>query len=129
MSNKVIIHTASRVIRRLTTDDVPSIATDETAVDIGATPMDVGRVSDGLGGWLYWKLDLSNNKVQASAAEVTQAEVDPDEQAAKARQIVQEYKQVTQTFLANIIAANQTQVKQLLSDFVTALTNLLRAKI
>ena len=38
---KAIIHTATRVIRRLTIDDNPEIASDESIVEL-ETPVDIG---------------------------------------------------------------------------------------
>lgn len=71
---KAIIHTATRVIRRLTVDDVPPIAPDETVVPLVA-PIDLA------GG--YWKLDAQNNKVLATDQEIDNADVDETKVAAK----------------------------------------------
>jgi hypothetical protein len=67
MPQAAIIHTATRVIRRLTTDASPSIASDETAVVLSA-PIDLA------GG--FWKLDGANAKVAATAAEAQASGVD-----------------------------------------------------
>lgn len=52
MSQKCIIHTATRVIRRVTTDDFPRTGTDESFVDMGIIRVD-------LAGGPY-KLDVDN---------------------------------------------------------------------
>lgn len=64
---KVIIHTATRVVRRLTLDETPKIQPDESIVDL-ASPIDLA------GG--FWKLDAKNEKVLATTLEVDQAGVD-----------------------------------------------------
>lgn len=80
---KAIIHTATRVIRRLTTDAAPDIAADETAVDMGAVTLDLA------GG--YWKLDAQNNRVPATQADIDAADVDPVREAAIRAQFMQNY--------------------------------------
>jgi hypothetical protein len=80
---KAIIHTTTRVIKRLTTEDSPSIAADESIISL-SQPIDLA------GG--FWKLDAQNNKVPATEAEVDAADVDETKVAAKrtaARQALQ----------------------------------------
>ncbi|HZX14981.1 MAG TPA: hypothetical protein VFF49_11355 [Thermodesulfobacteriota bacterium] len=48
---KAIIHTTTRIIRRLTTDNVPVLSLDETAIEM-VTPIDLDNG--------YWKLDVDN---------------------------------------------------------------------
>src|SRR3989344_7334718 len=67
MSQKAIIHKATRVIRRLTTLDPPEIAADEEAV-VMAHDIDLA------GG--FWKLDARNRKVTATSQEINNADVD-----------------------------------------------------
>ena len=71
---KAIIHTETRVIRQLTTDEDPKIQKDESVVDL-AEKIDIG------GG--YWKLDLQDKKVAATDQEIDEAGVDPVKEAAK----------------------------------------------
>ena len=66
MSQKAIIHTATRVIRRVTIDDSPSFGSDETVIDMGNVRLDLA------GG--PWKLDADNiTKVLATAQEADDA--------------------------------------------------------
>jgi hypothetical protein len=67
MAQKAIIHTATRVIRRLTIDDAPAVGPDETAVALAA-PIDLA------GG--PWKLDGSDQKAPATAQEFRDAGLD-----------------------------------------------------
>ncbi len=67
MAQTAIIHTPTRVVRRLTTDNVPAVAADETGV-VMAVPVDMA------GG--PWKLDVGNNLVAASVAEAQAAGMD-----------------------------------------------------
>ncbi len=85
MSQKAIIHTATRVIRRLTTDPSPPLALDETAIDL-PQPIDIG------GG--PWKLDMAGQQVKATETEAQAAGLD---EAYLAQQ--------RQTRLANLKAA------------------------
>lgn len=74
MAQKAIIHTATRVIRRLTTDDDHTLGLDESAVILN-DPVDIG------GG--YWKLDEANKKVPATDKEIDDAGVDEEKEKAK----------------------------------------------
>lgn len=67
MAQTAIIHTTTRVIRRLTIDPSPVLAADETAIAL-ATDIDLS------GG--FWKLDAQNDKVAATSDDVSQAGVD-----------------------------------------------------
>lgn len=82
-NQQAIIHTATRVIRRLTTDPTPDVAADETAVDLRAAVIDLA------GG--YWKLDAQNNRVPATQADIDAADVDPARVEALRRQFMQNY--------------------------------------
>jgi hypothetical protein len=69
MTNRAILHAASRVIRRLTTDEPPPMQADETAVDV-AVDFDLG------GG--PWKLDLDNvTKLVPTSDDLDQAYTQP----------------------------------------------------
>lgn len=66
---KCIIHTNTRVIKRITVDENPNISVDETVVEIAGTNFDLG------GG--YWKLDIDNTtKIIATEAEIYESGVD-----------------------------------------------------
>jgi len=67
MSQKAVIHTETRVIFGLTTDDNPQIGPNMSVVEL-ASPITLG------GG--FWKLDESNNKVAATQEEVDASGVD-----------------------------------------------------
>lgn len=95
MAQQVIIHTASRVIRRITTDVSPVVASDETAI-VMASPLDIG------GG--FWKLDVSNNKVAATAAEAQTAGIDENFKTTQRANLLAAYK----TALINAIASTTT---------------------
>lgn len=75
---KAIIHTNSRVIRRLTVDVTPSIASDESVVELS-------DAVDLAGG--FFKLDPANKLVPASKAEIDAADVDESKVAAKRAQV------------------------------------------
>jgi hypothetical protein len=69
---KAIIHTATRVVRRLTTDDNPQILPDETAIDM-STPLTL----DG-----FQKLDGDDKTlVKASQQDIDDAGVDEARQS------------------------------------------------
>lgn len=92
MGQKAIIHTATRVIRRLTTETIPVVGADETSVDMPA-PIDL------TGG--FWKLTPALQQVPANAAEIDAAGVDPVRQAQKVRQRYTEYVQVLDGLVAD----------------------------
>ena len=64
-----ILHAATRIIRRLSTEEEAQVAPDEVAVPL-ATPIDLS------GG--FWKLSADNQtKITASEQEIIEARVDP----------------------------------------------------
>ena len=70
MSQKCIIHTATRVIRRVTTDEVPKVSSDETFVDMGDSKVDLA------GG--PWKVEADDKTIiKATAQEADQAFTSP----------------------------------------------------
>lgn len=73
MAQKAIIHTATRVIRRVTIDDNHTIGADETAVTL-ASEIDLAPAGSASG---YWKLSGSDLKVEATQAEGRTAGLDP----------------------------------------------------
>ena len=75
MAQLAIIHTSTRVIRRVTVDVAPAVAADETAVAPAST-------IDLAGG--PWKLDGGNNKVAATTVEAQAAGMDPSYTASQA---------------------------------------------
>jgi hypothetical protein len=84
MADKAIIETATRVIRRLTMDPNPPLATDEMAIDVTAKiDLSVGPL----------KLDQSANPVSATLAEWQQAGLDPVYNKQQGQAIVSNYKQ------------------------------------
>ena len=64
MAQIAIVHTATRVIRRVTETAPPRISADETAVTLAANIDIAGS---------FWKLDVGNNKVSATLAEMQAA--------------------------------------------------------
>lgn len=70
MAQTAIIFTTNRVVRRITVDPSPPIASDETAI-IPAALVDFSAFNGG-----RVKLDVSNNPVQATAAEWRAAGLD-----------------------------------------------------
>jgi hypothetical protein len=109
MAQKAIIHTATRVIRRLTTDDAPTIASDETIIDL-AENIDLA------GG--YWKLNNQNKKVSATAQDISDAGVDENIETQKRLQKIQVYKNAIDA----IIADNTIPLK--IRNFLQALKDL-----
>jgi hypothetical protein len=88
MAQKAIIHTSTRVIRRLTTDASPAITSDETVVDLA---VDIDLVNG------PWKLDLSNVKVQATAQENQDAGQDEAYNATQRSQLVSDFRDASIT--------------------------------
>ncbi len=60
LPQKAIIHTVSRIIRRITVNTNPIISSDETAIDLPAH-IDIGNGP--------WKLDTQNQKQVLTAQE------------------------------------------------------------
>lgn len=105
MPNYAILHTASRVIRRLTSDDPPTVAADETAVTVAGG-------FDLAGG--PWKLDAGGSKVAPTQAEIDAADVDPVRTTALQRQFLLNYL----ASLDGIIAAGtQAEMAAALKDW------------
>ena len=106
MTQKAIIHTATRVIRRLTTDDVPATNADETAVEV-VTPLDLA------GG--PWKLALDNQTLTvATTQEIDDAEADPVRVTAAQRQFFVNYLASLDAIEA---AGNNTQMMAAVKDW------------
>ena len=74
---KVIIHTPTRVIRRITTDENPSISSDESFVEVDFT--DIG------GG--FWRLDDLNNKVLALEKDIDASGIDDTREAVRRKEL------------------------------------------
>lgn len=70
MAQFVVIHTATRVIRRVSSESAP-VAKDETILPL-AIRIDLAGSPTG-----YWKLDLADTLVPATAQEIDDANVDP----------------------------------------------------
>ena len=105
-----IIHTATRVIRRLTTDEPPAVWADETAVAL-AEKIDLAPE----GQTKYWKLDDKNKKIAASNAEIDAAGVDETLEAQKRAAKVAAYKDAVATAAADplIIGSLKTYFEKL----------------
>lgn len=112
---KVIIHTATRVIRRLTLDEAPKIQPDESIVEI-ETPLDLA------GG--FWKLDAKNEKVMASTLEVDQAGVDDTVEAQKKTVKIQNYHAAVDDIIDSMDASTLATLKPKLKVFFQALRNI-----
>ena len=72
MAQQAIIHTATRVIRRVTIDARPTVGADETAVPV-VPEIDLAPAGSASG---YWKLDGANVKVAATQDEGRTAGLD-----------------------------------------------------
>ena len=98
---KAIIHTTTRVIRRLTTDDNPQIADDESIVNLAAN-IDIG------GG--FWKLDVTNKKVAAITQEIDDAGVDENRRAASRTQKVIAFNNIVADLADNGVTLPKIQL-------------------
>ena len=79
MSQFAIIHTTSRVIRRLTTDVSPTILSDESAIDVTVNPINLA------GG--PWKLSPDNKTlVTPLQADIDSSGIDPVRNGVLAKQ-------------------------------------------
>lgn len=105
-----IIHTDTRVIRRVTTDSSFEIAADESLIKLAA-PIDIGPI----GGTLFWKLDGRDQKVAATEADIDAAKVDELREAQKRRLKIQAYQDAVTT------AANDPLILGNLKNFFIAL--------
>lgn len=112
---KVIIHTATRVIRRLTLDETPKVHPDESVVEL-ETPLDLA------GG--FWKLDEKNEKVPASTLEVDQAGVDDTVEAQKKVVKIQNYHAAVDDIINSLDSATLATLKPKLKVFFQALRNI-----
>lgn len=72
---KAIIHTATRVVRRVTTDAAPALAADESVVEVSTLNLSGG----------FWKLDAQGVRVAATPADIDAAAVDDALEAQKVR--------------------------------------------
>lgn len=113
MAQTAIIHTATRVIRRLTTEVAPTLAADESAV----TPAEMVDLATN-GGLL--KLDGAGHPVACTLAELRQAGLDESQAAATRVQLRADLIASCDTLLADATIANP-RIKQ----FVTAVKALL----
>lgn len=85
MTVKVVIHTATRVIVRMTIEDNHEIdASTETLIDLGVPSFTLPNTSPSG----YWKLDLSNQPVPATDQEVDSSRVDPVREALRRRLLI-----------------------------------------
>lgn len=75
---RLFLHAATRVIRRATTDMTMPPLDDEITVDLVDESFDL-RV-----GGKYWKLDVNNQRVEATEQEIDDADVD-DEKVGRKR--------------------------------------------
>ena len=80
MESKAILHAATRIILRLTTEHEPEVSDTEMIVVLSSA-------LDLAGG--PWKLDEAGNKVLPTEEEIIAAEVDPERVAAKSRLLQQ----------------------------------------
>jgi len=94
MSQKAIIETKTRVIRRITTDINPSISTDETVVDLS---QDIDLANG------PWKLDLADKKVAATTIEAKEAGVDRAYLESEQLRKLAELKQSLQDIEKNVL--------------------------
>lgn len=112
-----ILHTDTRVIRRVTKDPAHVIESDETKVDVGAQVIDLAPGASRTG---FWKLTTQNEQVEADAQEVDDADVDPVRTRAKL-QALQTARLDART--AIIDAASNVS----LADFVVLVQDFFRA--
>lgn len=113
-----IIHTATRVIRRLTTDTNPPIANDETLIDTSNNPIDLA------GG--PWKLGIDNKTLsQPSQNEIDNSAVDENRNYTLKQQKISTYNQAVDDFVSSIDGVTTlAQIKPLLKAFLQAIKNL-----
>ena len=109
-----IIHTESRVIRRLTTDESPKFAEDESVVTL-ETPIDLA------GG--FWKLDDNNEKVEATDKDIDDAGVDEEREALK-QKAKRDAVRLAIKDLANLNLDAQGQLGAKLKTYFQALDDL-----
>ena len=110
----VIIHTDTRVVRRLTTDENPAIREDESVVTLDE-PIDLA------GG--FWKLDDKDEKVPASNKDIDDADVDEEKVALK-KKAKKEAVRLAIKDLANLNLDAQGQLGAKLKAYFQALDDL-----
>lgn len=94
MAQKAIIHTATRVIFCVTTLDNPQIGSNQSIVEL-ATPITIG-------GGKYWKLDGSNNLIEATQNDIDTSGVDDTRNAELRRLAFEEYKTAINELLSEV---------------------------
>ena len=107
---KIIIHTETKVIKRITTDPNPQLNLGESIIDLGDETMDIGRKDDGDGTFIYWKLDQNNQKIPATLLEVDLAGVDSELEQKKK----QEKIDLMNTIIDSIATGSRTINEQLI---------------
>lgn len=128
MAQKAIIHTATRVIRGLTTDTNPSLPSGYSAVDLA---VDI-ELSNG-----PWKLDVSNNKVQATTQEARDAGIDEGYNAQVSAQLITDFRDASILARTRWIAvrdnaglpAGVRQAADAQVSYIEALAKLLRSAL
>ncbi len=108
MAQKAIIHTATRVIYCITTADNPTITANQSIVEM-VTPIS-------LGGGKYWKLDGSNNLVEASQADIDASGVDETRNSELRRLAFEEYRTAINELIAE--ATIPTRIKTVFQKYL-----------
>ena|SRR3990167_833426 len=108
--SKIIIHTDTRVVRRVTSLSNPELFPDESAVDFQGS-VDIALPQ----GQLAWKLDAQNQLVAASYAEALAAGV---EEALEIDRGIkrQAFKTSVNSLIQNLDAATLAQAKALIKE-------------
>lgn len=114
---KLIIHTDTGVIRRITTDEIPSIEKDESVVE-------TDKIIDlaGEGDTKYWKFD-KGEKIPASQVEVELAKVDLKLESEKRLLLKTNLKRVISE-LAELDLTTQMQLPAKLKEYFIILRDL-----
>ena len=99
---RLFIHTATRVIKRATTDDEVQAAPDETAVEVTS---DWDLRKDGK----YWKLDAQNNPIEATNADIDASDVDHVRAGLKRKAIVTDIEILMQDMADNGVTLAKMQ--------------------
>lgn len=85
MPTYAICHAATRVVRRLTVDDPPPVASDEVAIAVSSRT-DIGRQDNGDGTFTYWRVTEAGALEPATARQAVDAGVDERAAALEQRQ-------------------------------------------
>ena len=94
MANYAIIHTSTRVIRRLTSVDPPEFNLNETAISVPAEFTLQGAP---------WKLQPDNiSTVKPTQQEIDDSGVDPDRVALKRKQLMDDYIASIEAIIADL---------------------------